>query len=166
MSGAAPMRRIIAPTSAVAARMTAMRPTKARKPSVRIAGAGRRRTGVSSAPRLRIKRSCDSDAIPSTFSDQARTQRLERAMQVDLERTGRASGRGRGFRQAALVQRKLLHGLALTLRQRGDGLAERGGPALDVGPFGGVRRRIGMMLERGCRVDLGGAAAKLAAQDV
>src|SRR6185312_6727323 len=85
-------------------------------------GGGRRRTGRRSAASVWISSSLAT--VISALARHARLERLQRPVQVDLQRDLAPAGLGGRLGERAVADRQQLDGLALARREGADGLAE------------------------------------------
>src|SRR5215471_14757710 len=121
MSGAAASRRITAETSHNAISTNAVAATAASHISALTAGDRSLRIGRRCAARSRIRCSWPllgwaGDTVLLSLPERG-PQRLERAMQIDLERALRALRQRRGVGQRPVLQDQMLHRFPLSLRQ-------------------------------------------------
>src|SRR5262249_15095419 len=125
MSGAARSRCPRAETSATMASTIAVATTPASHVNARTPGDLRRCTGARSLAREPIRRSVGESVSEGVFMAlfprlHFIPKRLQRAMQIDLERARSAPRQRGGIRERTLLQHEMLHGFPLACRQTRD----------------------------------------------
>src|SRR6185437_14292662 len=137
MSGVAIRRCHIAARLANAASAAASATTSASQMSARNGGDHKGRTGCRFAAKAPISRSCGRSRASAIVGSgiELQPQRLERPVQVDLERTLAAAGQCRGIVERFFLQHEMAHSVALALRQLCHGGLDPSGvlTALDSG---------------------------------